>query len=248
MTEKSKGGRPKHGEAAKRSPMNMRTTPQLRERIEEAASVFGYSLTQEVERRLISSFVFDDTYGGIHNNTLVSLLGSTIRAIEEERGANWREDDATWYAVKAAADRLLRWHRPKSKADDQLNALIAESEASRAALDQCTQALDDFRTSVGIISVRGVAFDSPTKQPAPTGMFGGGLAQYLNPRAKMTEEQVQEEAKLEFAVQEARERDKVANEALMSRIRPKVAQIEEAQAEGERHAEDQLIGLGLLPS
>lgn len=46
--------------AGKRYPLNMRTTRELRERIEAAATASGRSLVQEVEYRLERSFWADD--------------------------------------------------------------------------------------------------------------------------------------------------------------------------------------------
>jgi uncharacterized protein (DUF1778 family) len=47
-------------ELRKRYPLNMRTTRELRERIEAAAHASGRSLVQEVEYRLTQSFVSED--------------------------------------------------------------------------------------------------------------------------------------------------------------------------------------------
>lgn len=53
-------GRPKKDRAdAKRCPLNMRTTPALRERLEKCAARSGRSLAQEVEYRLEQSVMVD---------------------------------------------------------------------------------------------------------------------------------------------------------------------------------------------
>jgi len=44
---------------AKRLPLNMKASPELRRRIEGAAKKSGLSLAQEVERRLIASFEYE---------------------------------------------------------------------------------------------------------------------------------------------------------------------------------------------
>lgn len=46
--------------AAKRVALNMKASTALRARIEEAANVSGLSIAQEVERRLIASFDYED--------------------------------------------------------------------------------------------------------------------------------------------------------------------------------------------
>jgi Arc-like DNA binding domain len=55
MPRKSKGVLP-----GKRYPLNMRTTKELRDRIEAAAMASGRSLVQEVEARLEQSFQRED--------------------------------------------------------------------------------------------------------------------------------------------------------------------------------------------
>lgn len=47
---KGRGGRPRHGPAVKKAPLNLRTDPDLRARIERLAERDGLSLTQEAER------------------------------------------------------------------------------------------------------------------------------------------------------------------------------------------------------
>jgi hypothetical protein len=45
------GGRPRHGETAKAAYFNMRTTPELRARVEASRLAYGTaSLVQEIER------------------------------------------------------------------------------------------------------------------------------------------------------------------------------------------------------
>lgn len=56
-------GRPRKAEI-KRHPLNMRTTKDVRERLEAAAGAAGRSLAQEVEFRLERSFHADDLLGG----------------------------------------------------------------------------------------------------------------------------------------------------------------------------------------
>jgi hypothetical protein len=52
--------------AGKRYPLNMRTTKEMRDRLEQAAAVAGRSLAQEVEFRLERSFFeYDVMFGGL---------------------------------------------------------------------------------------------------------------------------------------------------------------------------------------
>ena len=106
--EGRKVGRPSKGDKAKRAPLNMKTTPQLRDRMQRAADANGRALTQEVEARLDRSLDRDDQFGGQHVATFVDLLGMTIRVIEGRHGARWIDDPGTYDAVEAASLRLLR--------------------------------------------------------------------------------------------------------------------------------------------
>lgn len=106
-------GRPAERESAKLAPLNMRTSPQLRAQIEEAADKNGRSLTQEVERRLMTSFIFDEVRGGQHINAFANMLSSTIHRLEVRYGKRWVDDPETFAAVKAATFRLLDWDSPR---------------------------------------------------------------------------------------------------------------------------------------
>jgi hypothetical protein len=76
----------------KKSPLNMRTTPALREKLEVAAGESGRSLVQEVEYRLEQSFATDALLGGKYSElprliTLAMMLGPKgphrARALQE---------------------------------------------------------------------------------------------------------------------------------------------------------------------
>lgn len=66
---------------AKRTPLNLRTTAELRARLDAAASENGRSITQEVERRLERSFDRPkDSLPGIFSDEVRSYLRSTPAA------------------------------------------------------------------------------------------------------------------------------------------------------------------------
>jgi hypothetical protein len=77
----------------KRYPLNMRTTKELRDKIEEAAMASGRSLVQEVEFRLEKSFQEDDAYGGPHLSAVFRLLADYKALIEAKAGVGWKESD-----------------------------------------------------------------------------------------------------------------------------------------------------------
>jgi hypothetical protein len=77
----------------KRYPLNMRTTKELRDKIEEAATASGRSLVQEVEFRLEKSFQEDAAYGGPHLSAVFRLLVDHKALIEAKAGVGWKESD-----------------------------------------------------------------------------------------------------------------------------------------------------------
>jgi hypothetical protein len=83
----------------------MRTTKEVRERLEQAAAESGRSLVQEVERRIENSFQYDsvlNTFGGKNSigilRPIVFFLGSL-----EMKGMDYR-----WKENPAVADELRR--------------------------------------------------------------------------------------------------------------------------------------------
>ena len=68
----------------KRHPLNMRTTKELRERLEAAAAASGRSLAQEVEARLQRSFDQDqrlqDAFGSVKLFNLMRSIAATMEA------------------------------------------------------------------------------------------------------------------------------------------------------------------------
>lgn len=58
--DKRSRGRPREGSDLKCAPINVRTTPVLRRRIEEACARSGRSMAKEVECRLHLSFDLED--------------------------------------------------------------------------------------------------------------------------------------------------------------------------------------------
>jgi hypothetical protein len=141
MTEQRLRGRPKKEGGPKHAPLNMRTSPWLRERIEESAEAFGTSLSGEVERRLTSSFLFDQATGGGHVAAFTHMLGAAIHNIEHETGKTWISDPATFDAVKAAVSRLLEWKEPKNRpalipALDKMAEAVERAKAAQSELEQ----------------------------------------------------------------------------------------------------------------
>ena len=108
----------------KRTPLNMRTTRELRERLEREAADSGRSLVQEVEFRLERSFRDEDAlikaFGGRDTYDVLRVMGSVAAQIQTRTGktvADWK----TGLAVGRAWKRLIHDWLPRPPTE-----LIAE--------------------------------------------------------------------------------------------------------------------------
>ncbi len=79
---KGVGGRPREGEHVKTVPIGIRTDPELRAAIEQAAAERGVSMTQEIEARLRSSFEHEQTM-------FPPELHRKLKDAAEEKGRSW---------------------------------------------------------------------------------------------------------------------------------------------------------------
>ena len=124
LKSKKKRGRPPlpQGEG-KRHPLNIRTTKEMRDRLEAAATASGRSLAQEVEFRLEASLsnekkdelthqvLMDNIYeqfGGRDIYSLMELLARAIRLVEYETKKSWLNDTETDDQVQVAWKAILR--------------------------------------------------------------------------------------------------------------------------------------------
>lgn len=115
--------------------MNMKTSPELRARIEKAARESGLSMAQEVERRVLASIEADDAAGGSHNAALLRLMSAAIEMAENRAGARWTKDLRAWAAVKHAVSAIVDANEPALPKDvqdawrdaDKADAKVAES-------------------------------------------------------------------------------------------------------------------------
>lgn len=105
----------KVSERKKRWIITIRTTEATRERLHEAATVAGRSMTQEIESRLDRSFDRDDEVLGASTTALLKLLGASIRAQEVLSGQRWDADEPTRNAmIEAVTAELQAWTGPNA--------------------------------------------------------------------------------------------------------------------------------------
>lgn len=115
----------------KRVPLNMRTTQEVRDRLEHAAADSGRSLVQEVENRLEFSFLDEDArereMGGRELHALFRMLGAVAEFIEERTGKKWSEDWDTGVAVQVAW-KVLVGHATPSPPSEYHRAVNMQDE------------------------------------------------------------------------------------------------------------------------
>lgn len=114
MAEKL-GGRPRHGAEAKKAPLNMRTDPELRKRIEAAARNRNLSLTQEVERRLRQSFILEKAGPGLE--FMAHITVHSAEWIQRHTGERVTRSRVGWEALRLVSMYCLKLLRPLEDLD-----------------------------------------------------------------------------------------------------------------------------------
>jgi hypothetical protein len=235
--EERKRGRPSKGSAAKRAPLNLKTTPELRDRIRDAAK--GRALTQEIEDRLRASFLLDDIMGGSHIRSFVMALGQTIGNIERRTGAKWLDDPATWTAVTAATLRLLRWDKPDPSPEEEARNQAEEDHKKAVAVrEDAERALNEFRAAHGIKSAEAYQSEIGTMY-AHLAALGSELV-----RNRWTADELAEEIRLMEALIIARDAEYAAFARLTALSEP-IRQMRHQAAEmGRAEAEPAMLNEG----
>src|SRR3954469_22594066 len=105
---KRKPGRPPKG---KRGNFTFRVTEKLREQLQNAAAEANLSVSEEIERRLDSSFsgksLVEELLGGPETLRLLMTIGQGVRLVEETTGKKWTNDYETAVAAKIAARSII---------------------------------------------------------------------------------------------------------------------------------------------
>lgn len=100
-------GRPRHGDTEKRKALNLRTTDEMRALLEAAAVEGGRSLTQEVERRLASTFKVSASAQTSALGPMLRRLATVVDLAEQRTGKQWDTDPETFWAVRAGFNDLV---------------------------------------------------------------------------------------------------------------------------------------------
>ncbi len=113
----------------KRTPLNMRTTRELRERLEREAAASGRSLAQQVEFRLDQSYA---SFGREDIFLVARLLATAIQTIEAVTGKIWMDDAEAHRHTQEACRTILDAFRPPG---------IDATESSTIGADAATDAV-----------------------------------------------------------------------------------------------------------
>jgi hypothetical protein len=96
----------------KRHPLNMRTTEDIREKLENAAAVSGRSLAQEVEYRLERSFAETDiiarAFGGKSHADFIKAIGLGLQIVAAKMGKDSWADPEVQVEMTVFLGKLIR--------------------------------------------------------------------------------------------------------------------------------------------
>jgi hypothetical protein len=102
--------------ASKRFPLNMRTTAELRERLERSAILYGRSLAQEVEVRLEHSLNREEhliEWWGPDFFAIAESMARSLWWIESFTGKRWVEDDRTFNLFTRTVAEIISAYRDR---------------------------------------------------------------------------------------------------------------------------------------
>jgi len=129
---KKPGPQPLPPGEGKRVPLNMRTTKEVRQKLEEAAAASGRSLTQEVENRIERSFSQGDSIYALAQDPLMALkildLLHLKRNYEHYTKKKMWDDREVFETILVAFEEMLRWDEPKTNAAFQRKLKAYEKE------------------------------------------------------------------------------------------------------------------------
>ena len=107
MTDAKPRGRPPEGAKRKTASLNLKASDELRALIQAAALEGGRSLTQEIERRLASTFAVSASAMTAGVGPLLRRMATVVDLTEQRTGKAWDADPETFWAVRAGFNDLV---------------------------------------------------------------------------------------------------------------------------------------------
>ena len=163
----------------KRAPLNMRTTPKLRKRIDKSAAESGSSLAQEIEARLSRSYLFEDTLSvmGAAPETarFIRNLLDAQQLIEQKSGHAAWGDYETWIALKAAVIEIFEIERPSENRSFKEKTKKSDKARKRILKEWCKR-----HGAIGVLSTGDAPPPNyPLSPKAQAEAVGKGVAEVL---------------------------------------------------------------------
>ncbi|MGI3903042.1 MAG: hypothetical protein ACRYGP_30200 [Janthinobacterium lividum] len=93
--------------AVRLQSLNLKTTKELRDKLEAAASASGRALTHEVEARINRTFDFDYLLGDNETALVLRTIATAIQRFEKTSGKSWVRDSETQERVHEAVSKMV---------------------------------------------------------------------------------------------------------------------------------------------
>jgi hypothetical protein len=116
----------------KQQILSLRTTKELRKKLEAAAKANGRSLSAEVEERLGVSFLSrDDLFGDQPTFRLMILLSMTIKIVEARFQGTWHDDPFIRRLVQEMCSKIISLLSNRARPDldensEEMRMIVAE--------------------------------------------------------------------------------------------------------------------------
>jgi hypothetical protein len=100
-------------EQGKRYPVGIRTTKELKDLLQAAATASGRSVAQEIEHRLETSFQTEALYGGPRTAALLRGLAGLISTWPDTEGDAWLDNPAAFQSVTDTWAAYIEQAKPR---------------------------------------------------------------------------------------------------------------------------------------
>lgn len=161
--EAKRVGRPSKPEAEKRQQIGVRTSPQLKGRLEAAAKEMGRSVAQEAEYRLDESFALEELLGSPATKSLLIELARKIALAEKEAKASWNTDITSHRLATKLVGQAMKDARPLPENWLEMSREYNEFRRSSERFEKATEIL----SSAGVIADRRNALALLTQYEPP---------------------------------------------------------------------------------
>lgn len=164
--------------APKRVALNMKASPALRAKIDEAANRSGLSIAQEVERRLLASIEAEDAIGGPRTASLFRAAAEAIGFAEQSTGKHWLDDFGTFHVAKGLLDILINERAPTPPSNDVIAAAYHKLKVAEEEEVNALREMFDKAPRPGSLVLPN-AFLNPARHKKPSEAEKNATAQHM---------------------------------------------------------------------